>query len=49
MSKNNLIKDLVNLTNTCLDFDYESLDEIMKHRKSYDSFSKIKVFFFFQK
>ena len=43
MSKNNLIKDLVNLSNSCLDYDYEAFDEIIKHRKSYHSFTKIKV------
>jgi len=43
MSKNNLIKDLVNLTNTCIDYDYESLDDILKDHKSFEAFSKIKV------
>lgn len=38
-----IIKELINLSATCLDFDYESLDEIVKDRQSFETFSKIKV------
>lgn len=43
MSKPNIVADLVNLTSTCLEFDYETLDEIFKHKKSNESFNRIKV------
>lgn len=38
-----ITKDLANLTIPCLDYDYETLDEISKDGKSFYIFSKIKV------
>ena len=38
-----ITKDLANLTIPCLDYDYETLDEISKDGKSFHIFSKIKV------
>lgn len=43
MSKNNLLEEIDNLANTCLDFNLESIEEILKDRKSFQSLSKIKV------
>lgn len=44
MSQNNMIKDLIHLVNTSLEFDYESFDEILKYKKSFDTTFMFKVF-----
>ena len=43
MSQNNIIKDLIQLASTSIEFDYETLDEMLKYKRSFETTFSFKV------